>query len=63
MSGSADVVHVVRNSQGEAEALVGFMFDISERKKTEEKLLSLQKGAGGAVLQGSVDQHRQPPQF
>ncbi len=38
-----DVVHVVRNSQGEAEALVGFMFDISERKKTEEKLLSLQK--------------------
>lgn len=38
-----DVVHVVRNAQGEAEALIGFMFDISERKKTEERLLSLQK--------------------
>ncbi|WP_034619745.1 sensor domain-containing diguanylate cyclase [Chitinibacter tainanensis] len=38
-----DVVHVVRNAAGEVEALVGFMFDISERKKTEEKLLSLQK--------------------
>ena len=38
-----DVVHVVRNDQGEPEALVGFMFDISERKKTEEKLLALQK--------------------
>lgn len=38
-----DVVHVVRNEQGEVEALIGFMFDISERKKTEEKLLALQK--------------------
>lgn len=38
-----DVVHVVRNASGEAEALIGFMFDITERKKTEEKLLSLQK--------------------
>lgn len=38
-----DVVHVVRNSEGEVEALIGFMFDISERKKTEEKLLTLQK--------------------
>ncbi|MGY8809708.1 MAG: GGDEF domain-containing protein [Pseudomonadales bacterium] len=38
-----DVVHVVRNDDGDVEALVGFMFDISERKKTEEKLLSLQK--------------------
>lgn len=38
-----DVVHVVRDDQGEVEALVGFMFDISERKKTEEKLLCLQK--------------------
>ncbi|WP_174874623.1 GGDEF domain-containing protein [Vogesella oryzae] len=38
-----DVVHVVRNAQGEVESLVGFMFDISERKKTEEKLLALQK--------------------
>lgn len=38
-----DVVHVVRQGNGEPEALVGFMFDISERKKTEEKLLALQK--------------------
>lgn len=38
-----DVVHVVRNSSGEVEALIGFMFDITERKKTEEKLLALQK--------------------
>ena len=38
-----DVVHVVRNEQGEVEALIGFMCDISERKKTEEKLLALQK--------------------
>lgn len=38
-----DVVHVVRNAQGEVDSLIGFMFDISERKKTEEKLLALQK--------------------
>jgi len=38
-----DVVHVLRNAEGEVEALIGFMFDISERKKTEEKLLQLQK--------------------
>jgi diguanylate cyclase (GGDEF)-like protein/PAS domain S-box-containing protein len=38
-----DVVHVVRNESGEVEALIGFMFDISERKKTEEKLITLQK--------------------
>jgi diguanylate cyclase (GGDEF)-like protein/PAS domain S-box-containing protein len=38
-----DVVHVVRLPDGTPEALVGFMFDISERKKTEEKLIQLQK--------------------
>lgn len=38
-----DVVHVVRNDAGEVDALVGFMFDISERKKTEEQLVVLQK--------------------
>ena len=37
-----DVVHVVRNAAQEVEALVGFMFDISERKRTEEQLLGLQ---------------------
>ncbi|MEL0167729.1 MAG: sensor domain-containing diguanylate cyclase [Pseudomonadaceae bacterium] len=38
-----DVVHVVRDDDGEVEALIGFMFDISERKKTEEKLITLQR--------------------
>jgi diguanylate cyclase (GGDEF)-like protein/PAS domain S-box-containing protein len=38
-----DVVHVVRDERGEVSALVGFMFDISERKKTEEKLAALQR--------------------
>jgi diguanylate cyclase (GGDEF)-like protein/PAS domain S-box-containing protein len=38
-----DVVHVVRAADGEVEALVGFMFDISERKRSEEKVLSLQR--------------------
>jgi diguanylate cyclase (GGDEF)-like protein/PAS domain S-box-containing protein len=38
-----DVVHVVRNADGSVDSLVGFMFDISERKRTEEKLLGLQK--------------------
>ncbi|HVH43200.1 MAG TPA: sensor domain-containing diguanylate cyclase [Labilithrix sp.] len=38
-----DVVHVVRRPDGTVEALVGFMFDISERKQTEEQLLSLQR--------------------
>lgn len=38
-----DVVHVVRNEDGEVDSLIGFMFDISERKKTEEKLIVLQK--------------------
>ncbi|MCQ4273644.1 sensor domain-containing diguanylate cyclase [Pseudomonas kuykendallii] len=37
-----DVVHVVRKDD-EVEALVGFMFDISERKKAEDRLLQLQK--------------------
>lgn len=38
-----DVVHVVRNEDGEVDSLVGFMFDISERKETEQKLLALHK--------------------
>ena len=38
-----DVVHVVRNEAGEVEALIGFMFDISERKKIDERLQGLQK--------------------
>lgn len=38
-----DVVHVVRDASGEVDSLIGFMFDISERKKTEEQLVILQK--------------------
>jgi diguanylate cyclase (GGDEF)-like protein/PAS domain S-box-containing protein len=38
-----DVVHVVRGQNGDVEALVGFMFDISERKQNEEALLRLQR--------------------
>jgi diguanylate cyclase (GGDEF)-like protein/PAS domain S-box-containing protein len=38
-----DVVHVVRKSNGEVDCLIGFMFDISERKQTEQKLVELQK--------------------
>ncbi|MDO6748393.1 GGDEF domain-containing protein [Gilvimarinus sp. 1_MG-2023] len=38
-----DVVHVIRDENGDVESLVGFMFDISERKKIEDKLFDLQK--------------------
>lgn len=38
-----DVVHVVRNPDGSVESLIGFMFDISERKRTEERLMGLQR--------------------
>jgi len=38
-----DVVHVVRGEDGEVESLIGFMFDISERKATEQKLLDVQR--------------------
>jgi diguanylate cyclase (GGDEF)-like protein/PAS domain S-box-containing protein len=38
-----DVVHVVRNDDGTVASLIGFMFDISERKRTEQQLIGLQK--------------------
>lgn len=38
-----DVVHVLRDGEGNVQALVGFMFDITERKRSEEKLLALQQ--------------------
>lgn len=38
-----DVVHVVRDDDGKVDSLVGFMFDVSERKETEQKLMALQK--------------------
>jgi PAS domain S-box/diguanylate cyclase (GGDEF) domain len=38
-----DVVHVERKPDGEVESLVGFMFDITERKKAEQDLLDMQK--------------------
>ncbi len=38
-----DVVHVKRNEAGETTSLVGFMFDISERKQAEQELLRMHK--------------------
>ena len=38
-----DVVHVVRRDDGEVDSLVGFMFDITDRKRNEEQLLEMQK--------------------
>lgn len=38
-----DVVHVVRKPDGEADCLIGFMFDISQRKQAEERLIKLEK--------------------
>jgi diguanylate cyclase (GGDEF)-like protein/PAS domain S-box-containing protein len=38
-----DVVHVVRKDDGEVDCLIGFMFDISERKRAEEELLRLHR--------------------
>lgn len=38
-----ETVHVLRNEDGSTQALVGFLFDISERKAAEEKILQLQK--------------------
>ncbi|WP_448681779.1 GGDEF domain-containing protein [Pseudomonas nicosulfuronedens] len=38
-----DVVHVVRDDKGEVDSLIGFMFDISERKHAEEQLIMLQR--------------------
>jgi diguanylate cyclase (GGDEF)-like protein/PAS domain S-box-containing protein len=38
-----DVVHVVRKKNGEVDALVGFMFDISERKEYEQELIRLNR--------------------
>lgn len=49
-----DVVHVVRDEAGEVEALVGFMFDISERKRTEQELLRLQKELEELSLKDSL---------
>ncbi len=38
-----DVVHVVRDAAGEVTSLVGFMFDITERKRAEERVAELQR--------------------
>ena len=38
-----DVVHVVRKENGDVDSLIGFMFDISERKKTEQELVRLKQ--------------------
>ena len=60
-----DVVHVIRDENGVTTDLVGFMFDISERKKMEEDLLALnrrlavwshQDGLTGAANRRMFDQ-------
>ncbi|WP_219118227.1 sensor domain-containing diguanylate cyclase [Janthinobacterium sp. UMAB-56] len=38
-----DVVHVVRRQDGSVDSLVGFMFDITQRKQAEDKILQLQR--------------------
>jgi diguanylate cyclase (GGDEF)-like protein/PAS domain S-box-containing protein len=38
-----DVVHVVRKENSDVDSLIGFMFDISERKRTEEQLAALRR--------------------
>lgn len=38
-----DVVHVVRRLDGSVDSLIGFMFDITERKQAEDKILQLQR--------------------
>ena len=38
-----DVVHVVRKPNGEVDSLVGFMFDISARKRQEDRLKAMQR--------------------
>lgn len=48
-----DVVHVIRKN-GVTTELVGFMFDISERKKMEEELLSMNKKLEALTLQDGL---------
>ena len=38
-----DVVHVVRKPDGEVDSLIGFMFDITERKHADEEVARLQQ--------------------
>lgn len=61
-----DVVHVVRKEDGEVDSLIGFMFDITERKKTEQQLVEMQRkletlsfedGLTGASNRRMFDKH------
>ena len=49
-----DVVHVVRRPDGSVDSLVGFMFDITERKKAEDKILQLQEELRALSYQDSL---------
>jgi diguanylate cyclase (GGDEF)-like protein/PAS domain S-box-containing protein len=49
-----DVVHVVRRPDGSVDSLVGFMFDISERKKAEDKIVQLQRELEALSYQDSL---------
>lgn len=49
-----DVIHILHNEAGEIEALIGFMFDIDERRQNEEKLARLQKELEGLSYQDAL---------
>lgn len=49
-----DVVHVIRDDNGEVDSLVGFMFDISARKSNEQELLRLQRELEALSYQDSL---------
>jgi diguanylate cyclase (GGDEF)-like protein/PAS domain S-box-containing protein len=49
-----DVVHVVRDAEGAVASLVGFMFDITERKRTEATLAVLQQQLAGYAFQDGL---------
>jgi len=49
-----DVVHVKRNEAGEVASLVGFMFDISERKQAEEEFLRMHEELEALSLTDSL---------
>jgi diguanylate cyclase (GGDEF)-like protein/PAS domain S-box-containing protein len=51
-----ETVHVLRNDQGETQALVGFIFDIHARKQSEHQLLALQRQLHALSYQDSLTQ-------
>ena len=54
-----DVVHVARNGSGEVDALIGFMFDISKRKKAEQELQATYEKISAMERQNAAANERQ----